>query len=92
LVKVVHPTSFQIRDVNADGKLDLIVAGPSYLDVILGTGKGTFQAPKIFPAPRGTSSFAVADLNGDGLLDVAFLDRVGNAKFGTLTVYLNQGH
>ncbi len=92
LVKVVHPTSFQIRDINADGKLDLIVAGPSYLDVILGNGKGTFQAPKNFPAPRGTSSFAVADLNGDGLPDVAFLDRVGNAKFGTLTVYLNQGH
>ncbi len=92
LVKVTKPTSFQIRDINADGKFDLLVAGQSYLDVILGNGNGTFQAPKNFPAPRGTSSFAVADMNGDGLLDVAFLDRVGNAQYATLTVYLNQGH
>ena len=91
-VKVFGPTSFQIRDVNADGKLDLIVAGPSFLDVILGNGNGTFQAPKNFPAPQGTVSFAAADINGDGLLDVAYLVRIGTAKFGTLTVYLNQGH
>ena len=91
-MKVTSPASFQIRDINADGKFDLIVASPSYLHVILGNGNGTFQAPKNFPAPRGTASFAAADLNGDGLLDVAYLDRVGKAKFGTLTVYLNQGH
>jgi hypothetical protein len=90
LLKVYGPETFQIRDVNGDGKLDLIVAAPAFLDVIFGNGDGTFQKTKNFTAPQGSASLAAADINGDGLLDVAYLTRIPNSS--TLTVYLNQGH
>ena len=55
-IKVFGPGAFQIRDINADGKLDLIVAAPGFLDVILGNGNGTFQTTKNFLAPKGNFS------------------------------------
>jgi hypothetical protein len=91
LLKVADALTFQIRDVNSDGKLDLIVAGGNFLHVILGKGDGTFQATKNFPAPLGVLSLAAANINADNLLDVAILSR-RNTSPGTLTVYLNQGH
>ena len=85
-------SAFQLRDLNLDQKLDIVLAGGGFLDVILGKGDGTFQPIKNFPAPPGVPSLAAANVNGDNLLDVAILSRLSGAKFGTLTVYLNQGH
>ncbi len=59
-------------DMNKDGKLDLVTAG----GVALGKGDGTFAARKTFPGFGfdATFHFAVADVNGDGKLDVVLAD------------------
>jgi hypothetical protein len=55
--------------------------------VLLGNGDGTFQAARTFPAGRGPSSVAVADVNGDGRLDLA----VANAGSNNVSVLLGNG-
>jgi hypothetical protein len=59
-------------DVNNDGKVDMAFASvaPTGLNVMLGEGNGKFKAP-LFSTTVGVSSIAFADVNGDGLLDVA---------------------
>lgn len=69
-----------LRDVNGDGKADLIVASicggsncASYgtLSVSLGNGDGTFGQFKTYPSGGQTPfSVAVADVNGDGKPDM----------------------
>jgi hypothetical protein len=71
-------------DLNGDGRLDVVWAGAglvngslqSVVQARLGTGTGTFRAPittkiRNETASSGAASIAVADLNGDGKLDVA---------------------
>jgi hypothetical protein len=85
--------ALQLRDMNGDGKMDLVGGGIGLLEVVLGNGDVTFKAPKVYPAPVGNFSLGVADINGDGRLDVAYLSHTGSGRnaAGTLTVYLNQG-
>ncbi|MGB2606223.1 MAG: VCBS repeat-containing protein [Candidatus Sulfotelmatobacter sp.] len=85
-----------LRDVNGDGKLDLICYNSAGLLVVfLGNGDGTFQARKTFPATNDVNgSIAAGALSGSGLLDVV-LYSPGDEGFpnplGALIVYLNQG-
>ena len=53
------------RDLNGDGKLDLVGC---CVAVLLGQGDGTFEPPVIYPS--GGFSVAVGDINGDGIPDV----------------------
>ncbi len=86
-------TTLQLRDINNDGKLDVIGAAGlnGFFDVILGNGDGTFQTTKIYSALLGRVSLGIADLNGDGKLDVAYLRSSNQEKTSTLEVFLN-GH
>jgi hypothetical protein len=68
-------TTIAAADFNSDGKLDLVVSGAggsndAGLLILLGNGDGTFQAPISLDSPPG-NSIAIADFNGDGILDVA---------------------
>jgi hypothetical protein len=88
-----------LGDLNADGKLDLIVAGtvagasagsgPLNVFTLLGNGDGTFQAA-VASVPAGqdesVTAIALADFNKDGHLDVA----IGNATDYT-EVWLGNG-
>ncbi|MGD0679229.1 MAG: FG-GAP-like repeat-containing protein [Polyangiaceae bacterium] len=78
------PTSMAIGDLNGDGHKDITVAnfGGLYdtlpypagtLSVLLGNGDGSFLPQVTYPAPVGTESVSIADLNRDGKLDVAVL-------------------
>jgi hypothetical protein len=92
--------SYQVflADTNGDGKLDIITAnqgGPfasngATINVILGNGNGTFQAPVSFATPFANQQMVVG--NFDGKLDIVvagFYNNVyllpgnGNGTFGT---------
>jgi FG-GAP-like repeat/Abnormal spindle-like microcephaly-assoc'd, ASPM-SPD-2-Hydin/FG-GAP repeat len=99
--------SIVVRDVNGDGKPDVLVANQcvSYGDcangggvgVLLGNGDGTFRNEVAFSSGGVADSVAVADVNGDGKPDLV----VGNycapgsacpgAKKGTVAVLLGNG-
>jgi len=84
----VGAASVVVADVNADGKLDLVVANTSgSVGVLLGAGNGTFQ-PAVTYSSGGNSSFvAAADVNGDGKIDLVL-----NSSAGTVAVMLGNGN
>ncbi len=83
------PSSVALRDLNGDGKLDLVVASgaANTVSVLLGTDDGKF-APKVDNPGRGNpSSVVVSDLNGDGKLDLM----TANQDTNVVSVLLGTG-
>jgi hypothetical protein len=84
------PSSLAVADVSRDGKLDIVIAnaGSGDLTVLLGDGAGGFTAAPGTPVQTGgasPSSLALADLNGDGKIDLVAV----NAGSASLSVLLN---
>ena len=83
-----------LRDLNGDGKLDLVTLDTSAntVRVLLGTGAGAFAAGVAYPLGNAASSsglgaIAVGDVNGDGKPDIAAVD----PNSGTLFVLAGKG-
>ncbi len=77
-----------IADANGDGPIDLILASGDGIQVLLGSGRGTFVPAEGSPFASGKGSWrlVVGDWNNDGKVDVA----TSNLESGMVTVLL--GH
>ena len=80
-----------VGDFNDDGHLDLVVANgfaPGTVSVLLGNGDGSFQNPiPTVVQSGGSDGLAVADLNGDGKLDLV----VPDAASDSVIIFLGNG-
>jgi hypothetical protein len=98
--------SIVVADVNGDGKLDLVVANgcaatdcaTGVVGVLLGNGDGTFKSAVTYSSGAASvfgSRVAVADLNGDGKLDLAVATTGsgcgGGCPKGLVAVLLGKG-
>jgi hypothetical protein len=85
------PQSVIVADLNGDGLPDLVNSNvfSDDVSVLLGRGGGTFAAERRFAVGVGASptSVAVADLNGDRILDLAITDYF----FSAVTVLQGRG-
>jgi hypothetical protein len=75
------PTKLFAADLNGDGRVDVIAfysdlytarTTTAAFSVLVGRGDGTFSGPVDYIDSRIPSDLAVADVNGDGRLDVIF--------------------
>jgi hypothetical protein len=92
------PVSLAVADVNGDHKLDLISAdnGDDTLTVLTNNGNGTFNLASTIVTgdPNvdfGPQSITAADINGDGKVDLIFVDFSDYSTPGILTVLTNNG-
>jgi len=93
----MYPVSIAAADVNGDKVPDLLVStrDPNYnsngqwdVAVLLANANGTFQTPSYLATQSTPNAIAVADLNGDGIPDLA----VGHCcSYSQLTYLLGNG-
>ena len=78
---------FQTADLNDDGVFDIVSAEARKLAVYFGDGTGGFTAAGLYDVAGDVQDLAIADVDGDGRLDIA----VGAYHDQQIDVLLNDG-
>ncbi len=94
------PAKLASADVDLDGDDDLIVANtsdfannpPPLVTIHRSNGNGTFAPAESYPIGRKTSAMVVADLNGDGLVDIVTGNRLDYGISLLVADAANPGH
>jgi FG-GAP-like repeat/Abnormal spindle-like microcephaly-assoc'd, ASPM-SPD-2-Hydin len=75
-----NPLSVAAADLNADGKIDLVVANfnENKVAVFLGNGDGSFQNPVEYDTGTQPHSVAIGDYSSDGVPDIITADDSAN--------------
>jgi hypothetical protein len=87
------PLSVAVGDFDGDGQPDLVVSNLTFagqtdqLSLLRGNGDGTFRDPVPLDTGRLSEALAVADFNGDGILDLAAANVTGH----DVSILLGQG-
>ena len=79
--------SIQADDMDGDGLFDLVIGGQSQIRVLLASEAGGFTNHSTRPVSGRTWQLNLADLNGDGAVDVACVNSFANEG----TIFLNDG-
>ncbi len=104
-----YASAVAVGDLNGDGKPDLAVANScqaetggsncgtgGVISVLVGNGDGTFQSPVTYNSGgTAASSIAIADVNGDGYLDLITANQcisAANCSDGAVSVLLGNGN
>jgi autotransporter-associated beta strand protein len=92
-ISIYAPIAVALGDFNGDGILDLAVTDNSNLtgtlDILLGNGDGTFQAPVSYSVDYYPKDVLVGDVNGDGAADLVVYSQELNFQGGVSILYGN---
>ncbi|MCC3157536.1 T9SS type A sorting domain-containing protein [Hymenobacter sp. 15J16-1T3B] len=68
---LTRPIGARLADLNADGRLDIVVGGSQVIGVLPGQAGGGFGTPRTYMiGTNDVADFALADVNQDGSLDI----------------------
>ena len=77
-----------IADVDRDGTMDVVATIGNSIRVLLGDGRGAFKPGAAIPAGPGAWRMSMADLNGDGAIDLV----TSSADNNSVSVLLGTSH
>ena len=87
LLGTTQNTCISVGDFNSDNHLDLVTTdqATNNINILTGSGNGSFAASVSFNVGSGSNWVAVSDFNGDGFSDLA----IANQNNKKITILLN---